>query len=54
MFLLLAKVNGQPDMIAPAIVVTIPSLGLLIGAAVSYHLKKKWGLLKREPAASEG
>jgi len=52
-FLLLAKFNEQPDMLAPAIVVTIPSLGLLIGAAVSYHLKKKWGLLKREPAAPE-
>jgi len=50
-FLMLAKFNGQPDMIAPAIVVSVPSLGLLSGAAVSYHLKKKWGLLKRAPAA---
>ena len=54
MFLVLAKFNAQPDMIAPAIVVSIPSLGLIIGAAVSYHLKKKWGLLKREPPAPEG
>jgi len=54
MFLMLAKLNGQPDMIAPAIVVTIPSMGLLVGAAVSYHLKKKWGLLKRDPVAPEG
>jgi hypothetical protein len=52
-FLMLAKFNEQPDMLAPAIVVSIPSLGLLIGAAVSYHLKKKWGLLKREPATPE-
>ena len=50
-FYLLSKFTTHTDFIIPAFLVAIPGLGLLIGAAVSYHLKKKWGLLKREPAA---
>jgi hypothetical protein len=50
-FYLLSKFTTHTNFIVPAFLVAIPGLGLLIGAAVSYHLKKKWGLLKREPAA---
>ena len=50
-FYLLSKFTTHTGFIIPAFLVAIPGLGLLIGAAVSYHLKKKWGLLKREPAA---
>lgn len=50
-FYLLSKFTTHTVLIIPAFLVAIPGLGLLIGAAVSYHLKKKWGLLKREPAA---
>jgi len=50
-FYLLSKFTTHTDFIIPAFLVAIPGLGLLIGAAVSYHLKKKWGLLKREPTA---
>jgi len=47
---LLSKFTTYGFLIIPAFLVAIPGLGLLIGAAVSYHLKRKWGLLKREPA----
>ena len=50
-FYLLSKFTSHAGMIIPAFLLSIPGLALLIGAAVSYHLKKKWGLLKREPAA---
>jgi hypothetical protein len=50
-FFLLSKLTTHTVLIIPAFLVAVPGLGLLIGAAVSYHLKKKWGLLKREPAA---
>ena len=50
-FFLLSKFTTHTVLIIPALLVGIPGLGLLIGAAVSYHLKKKWGLLKRAPAA---
>ena len=50
-FYLLSKFTTHTVLIIPAFLVGIPGLGLLIGAAVSYHLKKKWGLLKRDPAA---
>jgi hypothetical protein len=50
-FYLLSKYTTHSAFIIPAFLISIPGLGLLIGAAVSYHLKKKWGLLKREPAA---
>jgi hypothetical protein len=51
-FYLLSKFTIHTVLIIPALLVGIPGLGLLIGAAVSYHLKKKWGLLKREPVAT--
>ena len=35
-FYLLATLNHQPDFMAPAIVVTVPSLGLIAGAAIGY------------------
>ena len=50
-FYLLSKFTTHSVLIIPALLVGIPGLGLLIGAAVSYHLKKKWGLLKRAPTA---
>jgi hypothetical protein len=50
-FYSLSKYTIHTALIIPAFLFSIPGLGLLIGAAVSYHLKKKWGLLKRDPAA---
>ena len=50
-FFLLTKFTSHSDLIIPAFLLLVPGLGLLIGAAVSYHMKKKWGLLEREPAA---
>jgi hypothetical protein len=50
-FFLLTKFTSHPGLIIPAFLFLIPGLGLFIGAAVSYHLKKKWGLLEREPTA---
>jgi len=53
-FLILAEFIGRPAMFIPAFLLSIPGLGLLMGAALSYHLKKKWGLLKRDPPAPAG
>ena len=50
-FYLLSRFTSHSVLIIPAFLLSVPGLGLLIGAAVSYHLKKKWGLLKRDPAA---
>jgi hypothetical protein len=50
-FYLLSRFTTHSVLIIPAFLLSVPGLGLLIGAAVSYHLKKKWGLLKRDPAA---
>jgi ABC-type antimicrobial peptide transport system permease subunit len=50
-FFLLSRFTTHSALIIPALLLSVPGLGLLIGAAVSYHLKKKWGLLKRDPAA---
>lgn len=47
-FYLLSQLTTHPNFIIPAFLVAIPGMGLLIGAAVSYHLKKKWGLLRRD------
>lgn len=51
-FFLLSKFTTYTVLIIPAFVVAIPGLGLIVGAAVSYHLKKKWGLLRRDLVAS--
>ena len=50
-FYALSRLTSHSGLIIPAFLLSVPGLGLLIGAAVSYHLKKKWGLLKRDPAA---
>jgi len=53
-FYLLSRLTTHSAFVIPAFLLAVPGLGLLIGAAVSYHLKKKWGLLERNPAAPAG
>jgi hypothetical protein len=53
-FYLLSRLTTHSGFIIPAFLLAVPGLGFLIGAAASYHLKKKWGLLERNPAAPAG
>jgi hypothetical protein len=53
-FYLLSRLTTHSGFIIPAFLLAVPGLGFLIGAAVTYHLKKKWGLLERNPAAPAG
>jgi hypothetical protein len=48
-FFIIRGISGDPGFAMVGVIVGLPSIAMLIAAGVTYRLKKKWGLLTRQP-----